>query len=38
MRFIEGEGSGGVVGLVVVAGGLAAYGVYCFVDAYARRA
>ncbi|WP_433801971.1 DUF1206 domain-containing protein [Actinomycetospora sp. CA-084318] len=38
MWFIEGAGPFGTVALVGVSGGLAAYGVYCFVDAYARRA
>lgn len=37
MRFIE-DGPAGAAGLVLVSGGLAAYGVYCVVDAYARRA
>ncbi|WP_018335151.1 DUF1206 domain-containing protein [Actinomycetospora chiangmaiensis] len=38
MWFIEGAGPFGTVALVGVSGGLAAYGVYCFIDAYARRA
>lgn len=38
MWFIEGAGPFGVAALIGVSGGLAAYGVYCFVDAYARRA
>lgn len=37
MRFIE-DGPWGLIGLIVVAGGLAAFGIYCFIDAYARRA
>jgi hypothetical protein len=37
MWFIEGAGPFGVVAMVAVSGGLAAYGVYCFIDAYARR-
>jgi hypothetical protein len=37
MRLIE-DGPTGVSALVVVSGGLAAYGLYCFIDAYARRA
>ena len=28
----------GIVGLVAIATGIAAFGVYCFIDAYARRA
>ena len=37
LRFV-GHGPWGLVGLAVVTGGVAAFGVYCFVDAYARRA
>jgi len=37
LRFV-GHGPWGVAGLAVVTGGVAAFGVYCFVDAYARRA
>ncbi|MHC1559161.1 DUF1206 domain-containing protein [Actinomycetospora sp. C-140] len=37
MRAIE-DGPAGLIGLVVVSAGLAAYGLYCFIDAYARRA
>jgi len=28
----------GIVGLVAIATGIAAFGVYCLIDAYARRA
>jgi hypothetical protein len=37
MRFIE-DGPAGLTALVVVSGGLAAYGLWCFIDAYVRRA
>ncbi|GAA4797221.1 hypothetical protein GCM10023200_36760 [Actinomycetospora chlora] len=37
LRLID-HGPVGVVGIVLIAGGTAAYGVYCFIDAYARRA
>ena len=37
MRVIE-DSPAGLTGLVVVSGGLATSGIYCFIDAYARRA
>ncbi|MCD2197620.1 DUF1206 domain-containing protein [Actinomycetospora endophytica] len=37
MRLIE-DGAAGIVALILISGGLGAYGIYCFVDAYARRA
>jgi hypothetical protein len=36
LRFVD-SGPWGAVGLALVVGGVAAFGIYCFIDAYARR-